>query len=472
MVAFEGREPVGVLLGAKRRDATLVHALRVHPEHRRRGHARHLLTSLGQKLAILGPPRLVAEVPADRAPALRPVRRLRLARARSGSSTGAATPPIRRTAAREREPVADEPDRRRSASTRRSRAGSSPRAAACWQRDPPAFAAPGRPPRRLGFYSAERLEAVRRAPRPARRRAGRARAPARSARRRRARAGSALAPARRRARAAGRRRAARSCRGSRTPSSTPRPPRRARVSARRASTSASPPRPGRRRLRRADRCAPTPRSPATAARASPSRSPSSKRAIARAPRRRPPLVAVGSGKGGVGKSTLTRQLAAVLARARPAGRHPRRRPERPEPGRAGRRARVPPLPGEDGLLAAARAATASQILSVGSLLADGRGARPGPSADAGALPRLARDARVREPRRAPRRGRTGARSTCCSSTCRPGPSAPRSSPSSSARARDVVLVTIPSALARGVVARSVDAPARAARTACSATSRT
>jgi len=66
MVAFEGREPVGVLLGAKRPLATLVYGLRVHPEHRRRGHARHLLTSLSSKLAILGPPRLVAEIPAER----------------------------------------------------------------------------------------------------------------------------------------------------------------------------------------------------------------------------------------------------------------------------------------------------------------------------------------------------------------------------------------------------------------------
>jgi GNAT superfamily N-acetyltransferase len=66
MVASESREPVGVLLGAKRAEATLVYALRVHPEHRRREHGRHLLTSLSQKLAILGPPRLVAEVPADR----------------------------------------------------------------------------------------------------------------------------------------------------------------------------------------------------------------------------------------------------------------------------------------------------------------------------------------------------------------------------------------------------------------------
>ncbi len=66
MVALEGREPVGVLLGAKRTEATLVYGLRVHPVHRRRGHGRHLLSSLGQKVAILGPPRLVAEVPAER----------------------------------------------------------------------------------------------------------------------------------------------------------------------------------------------------------------------------------------------------------------------------------------------------------------------------------------------------------------------------------------------------------------------
>ena len=70
MVALESGEPVAVLLGAKRDEATLVHALRVHPGHRRLGHGRHLLSSLGQKLAILGPPRLVAEVPADRAPAV------------------------------------------------------------------------------------------------------------------------------------------------------------------------------------------------------------------------------------------------------------------------------------------------------------------------------------------------------------------------------------------------------------------
>ncbi len=69
MVALEGREPVGVLLGAKRATSTLVYGLRVHPEHRRKGHGRHLLTSLGQKLAILGPSRMVAEVPAEDAAA-------------------------------------------------------------------------------------------------------------------------------------------------------------------------------------------------------------------------------------------------------------------------------------------------------------------------------------------------------------------------------------------------------------------
>src|SRR5262249_6891069 len=47
-----------------------VRAIAVHPDHLRRGHGRHLLTSLSAKLAILGPPRLVAEVPADDAAVL------------------------------------------------------------------------------------------------------------------------------------------------------------------------------------------------------------------------------------------------------------------------------------------------------------------------------------------------------------------------------------------------------------------
>jgi len=63
MVAFSGSDPIGVLIGAKRPSATLVHKIAVHPDHRRQGHGRHLLTSLSSKLAILGPPRIVAEVP-------------------------------------------------------------------------------------------------------------------------------------------------------------------------------------------------------------------------------------------------------------------------------------------------------------------------------------------------------------------------------------------------------------------------
>jgi GNAT superfamily N-acetyltransferase len=63
MVAFAGADPVGVLIGAKRPAGTLIHKIAVHPDHRRQGHGRHLLTSLSSKLAILGPPRMIAEVP-------------------------------------------------------------------------------------------------------------------------------------------------------------------------------------------------------------------------------------------------------------------------------------------------------------------------------------------------------------------------------------------------------------------------
>jgi len=69
MVAFSGPDPVGVLIGAKRPSGTLVHRIAVHPDHLRQGHGRHLLASLGSKLAILGPPRIVAEVPEALAPA-------------------------------------------------------------------------------------------------------------------------------------------------------------------------------------------------------------------------------------------------------------------------------------------------------------------------------------------------------------------------------------------------------------------
>jgi GNAT superfamily N-acetyltransferase len=63
MVAFAGSDPIAVLIGAKRPSGTLIHKIAVHPDHLRQGHGRHLLTSLSSKLSILGPPRMVAEVP-------------------------------------------------------------------------------------------------------------------------------------------------------------------------------------------------------------------------------------------------------------------------------------------------------------------------------------------------------------------------------------------------------------------------
>src|ERR687898_3175755 len=69
MVAFSGADPIGVLIGAKRTSGTLIHKIAVHPDHRRQGHGRHLLASLSSKLAILGPPRMIAEVPETLAPA-------------------------------------------------------------------------------------------------------------------------------------------------------------------------------------------------------------------------------------------------------------------------------------------------------------------------------------------------------------------------------------------------------------------
>jgi GNAT superfamily N-acetyltransferase len=69
MVAFSGPDPIGVLIGAKRPSGTLVNKIAVHPDHRRQGHGRHLLASLGSKLAILGPPRIAAEVPETLVPA-------------------------------------------------------------------------------------------------------------------------------------------------------------------------------------------------------------------------------------------------------------------------------------------------------------------------------------------------------------------------------------------------------------------
>ena len=64
MVAFEGDEPIGVLLAAKRDgEANWVWRIAVRPGSERQGHGRHLLASLGDKAAILGPPAVLAEIP-------------------------------------------------------------------------------------------------------------------------------------------------------------------------------------------------------------------------------------------------------------------------------------------------------------------------------------------------------------------------------------------------------------------------
>jgi len=69
MVAFAGADPIAVLIGAKRPSGTLIHRIAVHPDHCRQGHGRHVLTSLSSKLAILGPPKIVAEIPDTLTPA-------------------------------------------------------------------------------------------------------------------------------------------------------------------------------------------------------------------------------------------------------------------------------------------------------------------------------------------------------------------------------------------------------------------
>ena len=65
VAAAEDKEPIAVLLATKRDTENLIWRIGVHPDHLRNEHGRHLLTSLGAKLAILGPRRMTAEVPAD-----------------------------------------------------------------------------------------------------------------------------------------------------------------------------------------------------------------------------------------------------------------------------------------------------------------------------------------------------------------------------------------------------------------------
>jgi ribosomal protein S18 acetylase RimI-like enzyme len=65
MVVSEAGEPIAVVTGAKREHETWVHRIGVHPDFQRQGHAQHMLESLSHKLSVLGPPKVVAEVPDD-----------------------------------------------------------------------------------------------------------------------------------------------------------------------------------------------------------------------------------------------------------------------------------------------------------------------------------------------------------------------------------------------------------------------
>ena len=63
MVASTNTGPVAVMIGTKRSQEVLIQRVGVHPDHQRQGHALHMMTSLSQKLAVLGPERLIVEVP-------------------------------------------------------------------------------------------------------------------------------------------------------------------------------------------------------------------------------------------------------------------------------------------------------------------------------------------------------------------------------------------------------------------------
>lgn len=166
------------------------------------------------------------------------------------------------------------------------------------------------------------------------------------------------------------------------------------------------------------------------------------------------LVAIGSGKGGVGKSTLTRQLAGVLAArglrlgildADVNG---------PSQARLGGVHEIPPLPSAEGLRVP-RSRDGVQILSVGSLLGEGH-ALTWPDAAGGHshVWRATREfASLAELLGAVHWGPLDLLLV----DLPPGPERTAQFADFLGPRADVLLVSIPSALARGVVARAVDA---------------
>jgi len=66
LLAREGDGAVAVVIATKRARESAILRVGVLPGCERQGHGSHLLTSLSQKLAVLGPERLVVELPTDR----------------------------------------------------------------------------------------------------------------------------------------------------------------------------------------------------------------------------------------------------------------------------------------------------------------------------------------------------------------------------------------------------------------------
>ena len=166
------------------------------------------------------------------------------------------------------------------------------------------------------------------------------------------------------------------------------------------------------------------------------------------------LVAVGSGKGGVGKSTLTRHLAAVFAAQGQRVGIVDADLNGPSQALLGDVRGMPPMPGADGLLVP-KSRDGVQILSVGSVLGEGSALSwPGDDAGHSHVWRATREfANLAELLAAVDWGPLDLLLV----DLPPGPERTAQFADFLGPRADVLLVSIPSALARGVVARSVDA---------------
>jgi ribosomal protein S18 acetylase RimI-like enzyme len=104
MLAFEGTDPVGVLIAAKRARASFIHRIGVKRKHRLRSHARHMFESLARKMAFPEPRTLFAEVPTDSEAALRVFEACGYASVERASATRAPGPETSTTQVAEVEP--------------------------------------------------------------------------------------------------------------------------------------------------------------------------------------------------------------------------------------------------------------------------------------------------------------------------------------------------------------------------------